>query len=89
MSPRKSTKLWTMKDGTKIRICDMSDAHIINTMRILKRYACPLYEDLQREAQRRAILHLMDEVIEQRKLLRTKSSMAAIRMQWRMFNSNA
>ena len=100
-----------MKDGTKIRICDMSDTHLLHTMRMLQRYAkrkcndlimqgfqamdfltgdgaqmaiedetqalmaygldpedaCPLYEDLEREALRRAILHMMDDVIEQRK----------------------
>ena len=64
---RKSTTLWTLRGSSQIRLCDMSDAHIINTMRILKRYACPLYEDLKQEAMRRAIFHMMDEVIEKRK----------------------
>lgn len=36
---RKVTKVWTTKDGTKVRICDMSDAHIMNSMRMLARMA--------------------------------------------------
>jgi len=36
---RKQTKLWTQKNGDKIRICDMSDSHIVNTVRMIKRKA--------------------------------------------------
>ena len=42
---RKQTKLWTMRDGTKIRICDMTNSHLVNTMRMLKRGAMVIEQD--------------------------------------------
>jgi len=36
---RKQTKKWKTKDGSKIRICDMTNSHLINVLKHLKRKA--------------------------------------------------
>lgn len=36
---RKQTKLWTTKDGRRIRICDMDDGHLHNSIDLLERAA--------------------------------------------------
>lgn len=32
-------KMWTTRDGTKVRIRDMTDSHLLNTIRMLDRFA--------------------------------------------------
>ena len=36
---RKQTKLWTTKDGRRLRICDMDNEHLVNTIKLLQRVA--------------------------------------------------
>jgi len=45
MKVRKQTKLWTTQDGNRIRLCDMSDEHLLNTIKFLQRKAKELYKD--------------------------------------------
>ena len=34
-----NTKVWTTADGKSIRICDMDNGHLLNTIRLLERMA--------------------------------------------------
>jgi len=49
MSQRKVTKLWKAGDGTKVRICDMGDQHLLNAIAMLERFA-----EANRDAELRA-----------------------------------
>ena len=61
MKTRKVTKVWTRKNGKKVRICDMNDYHLNNAIKMidrarddnLKAVGDHLYEDLNVEKNRR------------------------------------
>lgn len=33
----KVTKKWTTRDGTRVRICDMTNEHLVNTIKLCRR----------------------------------------------------
>jgi hypothetical protein len=37
VAAHKVTKKWTTRDGQRIRICDMTDEHLLNTIRLCQR----------------------------------------------------
>jgi len=47
---RKCTKLWKTKNGYKVRVCDMSDGHLDNTIAYLKRFGQAVYDALVSKA---------------------------------------
>lgn len=49
--PRKQTKLWTARDGYRLRICDMSDSHLLNAIRLLERATAVARNQLIAEAE--------------------------------------
>jgi len=46
---KKQTAKWKTKDGTVIRICDMDDNHLINTLKLLKKQAQKIYSEENNE----------------------------------------
>jgi hypothetical protein len=48
---RKQTIVWKTKNGKKIRICDMSDQHLINAIVYIKRTAIAYMESAIRDAE--------------------------------------
>lgn len=34
---KKQTAMWTTRNGARLRICDMEDRHLVNTLRMLRR----------------------------------------------------
>ena len=43
---RKVTKKWTCKDGSKVRICDMSDTHLVNAYKFLDKFIDNEYQNM-------------------------------------------
>ncbi len=47
---RKQTKIWTTGTGQKLRICDMTHQHLINSIKLLERQAEIAYSDTMANA---------------------------------------
>ena len=41
----KQTRLWQTREGTKVRVCDMGDRHLLNAIRMLERGAEARWQD--------------------------------------------
>ena len=39
MTIRKQTRIWTTKDGRKLRVCDIADDHLVNAINLVRRTA--------------------------------------------------
>jgi hypothetical protein len=48
----KQTSLWTTKNGQKIRICDMTDSHLVNSINYLDRYVAHVEKETFRSIHR-------------------------------------
>lgn len=42
---KKQIGIWTCKDGTSIRVCDMTDSHLLNACRLVERGIKNSYEN--------------------------------------------
>ena len=47
---RNQTRVWVTKDKRRLRICEMSDSHLKNTMKMLERYAKAVGQVRERES---------------------------------------
>lgn len=54
---KKETTLWQKKDGSKIRICDMDNDHLMNTIKQIqsKGWLPIIYHNLEADARRRGL----------------------------------
>lgn len=49
MAKKKITSIWNTQAGDEVRVCDMTDMHLVNTIKYLEKRAASKYEnDLDR-----------------------------------------